>query len=152
VMRDQGHKQVREEGCVFCQITAGNLPASRVYEDEATLAFMDLRQSNLGHILVIPRAHIPTLDLLPAAIGAALMNTVVLLTGALRHSLAPDGINLWQSNGIAAGQEVFHVHFHIFPRFTDDGHMRVYPTSPAEPPRQELDRLAARVRAGLPQR
>jgi histidine triad (HIT) family protein len=150
-MGDEARGVALEDGCVFCQIVTGTLPASRVYEDEATLAFMDLHQSNLGHILVIPKAHIPTLDLLPAALGAALMNTVVLLTGALRHSLAPDGINLWQSNGIAAGQEVFHLHFHIFPRFTGDGHMRVYLTAPTETPRQELDRLSARIRAALRQ-
>ena len=80
------------------------------------------------------------------------MSTVVLLTGTLRHGLASEGINLWQSNGIAAGQEVFHVHVHIFPRFTGDGHLRVYPAEPAETSRHELDRLAARVRAALPHR
>ena len=136
--------------CVFCQIIAGILPASRIYEDAATPAFMDLRQSNPGHILVIPKTHIPTLDLVPAAIGAALMNTVVLLTGALRHGLAPEWINIWQSNGVAAGQEVFHVHVHIFPCFTGDGHMQIYPTNPTETPRDDLDRLAARLRAALP--
>ncbi len=139
-----------EADCVFCRIVAGELPASIADEDEATLAFMDLRQSNPGHILVIPKAHVPMLDLLPPDLVGPLLRAVARATGALRHGLAPDGINLWQSNGIAAGQEVFHVHFHIFPRFVDDGHMHVYPTLPTETPRAELDRLAARLRAAAP--
>jgi histidine triad (HIT) family protein len=139
-----------ETDCVFCRIVARELPASVVAEDDWTLSFMDLRQSNPGHILVIPKAHIPTVDLLPPDLAGPTLRAVARATGALRHGLAPDGINIWQSNGVAAGQEVFHVHFHIFPRHAGDGHMRVYPAFPPETPRAELDRLAARLRAALP--
>ncbi len=77
------------------------------------------------------------------------MQTVVLVTGAVRRGFAPDGINIWQSNGVAAGQEVFHVHLHVFPRRAGDDHLRIYPQAPPTPARAELDRLAARLRAAL---
>ncbi len=133
--------------CVFCRIIGRQVTASRVYEDDATLAFIDLRQPNPGHVLVVPKVHVPTLDQLPLEVAARLMQTVVLMTGAVQRSFALDGINIWQSNGAAAGQEVFHVHMHVFPRRAGDGCLRIYPEAPPTPARTELDRLAAQLRA-----
>ncbi len=138
------------DDCVFCQIVAGKIPASVVYEDERMLAFMDLHQLNPGHLLVIPKGHIPTLDQLPVNLAGPLLQTVVLLTRAVQLSIKPDGINIWQSNGEAAGQEVLHVHFHIVPRFVDDGLRQIYAVAPPVTPRSELDQLAAQIRAELP--
>lgn len=135
--------------CVFCRIVERQVEASRVYEDDATLAFIDLRQPNPGHVLVVPKVHVPMLDQLPLDVAARLMQTVVLVTGAVRRGFAPDGINIWQSNGVAAGQEVFHVHMHVFPRRAGDDCLRIYPQAPPTPARAELDRLAARLRAAL---
>ncbi len=140
---------MEDTDCVFCRIVERRVAASRVYEDDATLAFVDLRQPNPGHVLVVPKAHVPALDQLPLDVAARLMRTVVLMTGAVRRSFAPDGINIWQSNGAAAGQEVFHVHLHVFPRRAGDGCLRIYPEAPATPPRAELDRLAAQLRAAI---
>ena len=104
-----------------------------MYEDDATLAFLDLRQPNPGHVLVVPKVHVPMLDQLPLDVAARLIQTVVLVTGAVRRGFAPDGINVWQSNGVAAGQEVFHVHLHVFPRRAGDDCLRIYPEAPPTP-------------------
>ena len=131
--------------CLFCRIIAGTLEASLIYEDDATIALMDLRQPNAGHVLLIPKEHFPTLDQLPPAIAARLFQNVVLLTGAVQQVFTPDGINVGSSNGVAAGQEVPHVHLHIFPRFSGDGYLRIYPTAPHVASREELDDMARRL-------
>ncbi len=132
--------------CIFCRIVARELPASIVYEDAATIAFLDLRQTNEGHVLVLPRTHVPTLDRLPADAFAPLMATVVAMTSAVQRCFGPDGINIWQSNGEGAAQEVPHVHFHVFPRWKNDGHFRIYPEDVANAGRDALEQLAVRLR------
>ncbi len=133
--------------CVFCKILARQLPASFVAEDETTVAFMDLRQAVPGHVLVVPRRHAPTIyDLTPDE-GAAVMNLVIRVARGLREVLAPPGMNLWQSNGAIAGQEVDHFHLHLQPRQPGDGIWQIYPHGvPAMPARAQLDEMAARLR------
>ena len=135
--------------CVFCDIVAGNVRASVVYEDEGAIAFMDLRQPTEGHVLVVPKQHVETLDALPLDLAARLMQVAVLTARAIRQSLQPAGLSLWQSNGAVAGQEVPHVHLHLLARQPDDGLLRVYPAKPPYPDWDTLDRLAATVRAGF---
>lgn len=134
---------------VFCAIVAGIEPASIVYQDAATLAFVDLRQPNPGHVLAIPRAHVEQVYDLDAETAARLFQATVIVARAPRASLAPAGLNLSQSNGAAAGQEVPHVHIHLVPRRTDDGLFRMYSERPAYPERAELDALAATIRAAV---
>jgi histidine triad (HIT) family protein len=100
-----------------------------------------------GHTLVVPRSHVPDIFSLDDAAGAALMRTVVRVARAQRDALRPGGLNIWQSNGEAAGQEVPHVHFHVLPRTHGDGMLRIYPRSPDRPLREELDRLAETIAA-----
>jgi histidine triad (HIT) family protein len=135
------------DGCIFCAIVAGREPASRVYEDADTLAFMNLRQANPGHVLVIPKGHVSTIDQLPLTLAATLAQTVVRVSRAIQAAFAPDGLSVWQSNGVAAGQEIFHVHVHVFSRRAGDGFLAVYPALPPVIPRPELDQLAAQLRA-----
>ena len=135
--------------CVFCDIVAGNVRASVVYEDEGAIAFIDLRQPTEGHVLVVPKQHVETLDALPLDLAARLMQVAVLTARAMRQSLQPAGLSLWQSNGAVAGQEVPHVHLHLLARQPHDGLLRVYPAKPPYPDRETLDRLAATVRAGF---
>ena len=133
--------------CVFCRILARQLPASFVAEDETTVAFMDLRQPVPGHVLVVPRRHAPTIyDLTPDE-GAAVMNLAIRVARGLKKVLSPAGLNLWQSNGAIAGQEVDHFHLHLQPRKPGDGIFQVYPHGvPASQARVPLDELAARLR------
>ncbi|MGH8123862.1 MAG: HIT family protein [Rudaea sp.] len=140
-------KVVMLHDCIFCRILAHQLPASFVVEDETTVAFLSLRQPVPGHVLVVPRRHVPTIyDLAPDE-GAAVMNLAVRVARGLRHIYAPAGLNLWQSNGGIAGQEIDHFHLHLQPRQAGDGIWDVYPNGvPAPRPRTYLDELAAQLR------
>ena len=110
-----------EKDCVFCAIVAGTEPASVVYEDEALLAFLDIRPVTTGHLMVIPKAHSPYLAALNEETGGRMFITAMRLAQALRTSGLPcEGINLFLADGEAAGQEVLHVHLHVFPRFAGD--------------------------------
>ena len=137
------------EHCVFCSIVNGAEPASIVFEDALTMAFIDLRQFNAGHTLVVPRAHIPDIRDLDDATGAALMATTARIARAVSSAFPNDGLSLWQSVGPAAFQEVPHLHFHVHPRLPGDGVLDVYPSAPPTPDRQDLEGYAIRLRQQL---
>ncbi len=136
--------------CVFCGIAAGHVAASIVFEDDATLAFMDIEPLTEAHVLVIPKVHVETIDLLPLDVAGPLMQTVVRVAQGLRAAYDPGGITMWQSNGAAAGQDVPHVHIHLLTREPNDGLLRVHSTLPTLPDRGELDRCAEVIHAALP--
>lgn len=135
--------------CAFCQIVQHNRAASVVFKDPFTLAFMDLRQANPGHVLVIPRRHVETVFELDDSLAARVWQTVVRVSRGMRAAFNAGGLSIWQSNGAAAFQEVPHVHVHLFPRHAGDGYVRIYPALPPHQPRAALDALAARIRAAL---
>ncbi|MDQ3704732.1 MAG: HIT family protein [Chloroflexota bacterium] len=132
--------------CVFCDIVAGESRSSMVYEDALAVAFMDIQPVNTGHVLVIPRRHFTYLSDMDQETGAHLFRVAMRVQEAIRRSgIRCEGINLFLADGEAAGQEVFHVHLHVFPRFEGDtfkidGDWSVYP------PRQELDEVAGKIR------
>lgn len=103
-------------GCIFCAIVSGTLPCFRVCEDDATLAFMDLFPVAEGHTLVIPKRHATDLFEMDAETLAAVSATSLRVAAAIRTTLAPDGLGVFQLNGAAAGQTVFHYHMHLLPR------------------------------------
>jgi histidine triad (HIT) family protein len=135
------------DGCIFCRIVAREAEASIAYEDEWTMAFMDLGQFHPGHTLVVSKAHIADLFSLDEATGAAMMATLARVASAVRDAFGPDGINVWQSNG-APWQEVFHLHIHVLPRCRDDGLLQFRPPR-SRPTRLELDTQAAKILAAL---
>jgi len=138
--------------CTFCQIISGQAPGNFVFRDDAVVAIADLRQVTEGHVLVMPTAHFETIDDLDEATAARLAWATVRASRAVRRAYAPDGINVWSSNGEAAGQEVPHVHIHILPRWTGDGLMRVSPGEPLErynADSEVLFRVAQRVSQAL---
>ena len=135
--------------CVFCRIVCGSTPASIVWEDELTLAFLDLRQFHAGHTLVIPRQHLGDARELDARTGAALMASVTHITRAVAAAFPNQGLSLWHSIGVAADQEVPHLHFHVHPRLPEDGLLRVYPSAPALPEQAVREQYAQRLRAQL---
>ena len=102
--------------CIFCDIAQGTRPASVVFADELTMAFVDLRQFHDGHTLVIPRHHTRDVRDLDDTTGAAFMATVIRITRAVDAAFPNEGLSLWHSIGPAAFQEVPHLHFHIHPR------------------------------------
>ena len=136
-------------GCVFCEILAGRAEASVVHEDGQVLAFMDIRPLTPGHLLVIPKQHAPDLASLDPAYGGPLFTVAQRMAAALRASpLKPAGVNFFLADGVAAGQEVFHVHLHVLPRTPGDGFGLRGKFS--WPHRMTLDAQAAAVRAALP--
>jgi histidine triad (HIT) family protein len=134
--------------CPFCAIVAGRLPSSQLYADDLVVAFLDIRPVTAGHLLVVPRAHAVGLAELPDDTGAALFVAAQRLAAALRASGLPcDGINFFLADGAVAGQEVWHVHLHVLPRFADDGFK--LSARFQSPDRAELDATAAQIRAVL---
>lgn len=133
---------------VFDDILAGRAPVSPVYEDDDVFAFMDIRPFTPGHLLVIPKVPASSLAELDPAVGGKLFQVGQRLAAALRASeVACDGVNFFLADGVAAGQEVFHVHLHVIPRTSGDGFgLRGRPTSPR---RADLDYLAGSIGRAL---
>jgi histidine triad (HIT) family protein len=136
------------DGCVFCEIVAGRSPASFVLRDGICTAFMDIQPVNAGHVLVVPDDHAANLADLPEDSGAHMFRTAEKVASALYESgFDCEGVNLFLADGGAAGQEVFHVHLHVFPRFAGDGFGLKF--DPAYPDREELEDAAKRICAAL---
>jgi histidine triad (HIT) family protein len=130
--------------CVFCRIVAKEIPAALVYEDELAIAFMDAGQVNPGHVLVAAKAHAETLFDLDDAQAAALLRAAVRVARAIRSAFQPQGLSVYQANGKAAWQSVFHYHMHLLPRHEGDGMMLTWPAK--NPPREQLAEYAAAIR------
>ena len=135
--------------CIFCSIVNRTAPASIVFEDEKTLAFVDLRQANPGHVLVIPKIHINDVRDLDQETGSALMQSVSQVTRAVGQAFPNNGISPWHSIGEAAFQEVPHMHIHIHPRLDNDNVLRVYEELPENVDSETRERYAAMVRQEL---
>lgn len=108
------------EDCIFCKISKGQEQSTIVYEDNHSLAFLDIHPLNPGHTLVISKKHYPTLSEMPLEEVGQLFISVAKVMKGVRRATKADGINIGQSNGRAASQEVFHIHVHIIPRFDRD--------------------------------
>jgi histidine triad (HIT) family protein len=133
--------------CLFCGIVDGRIDATVVAQDERTLAFMDIRPITPGHLRVIPRRHGDRLAALDPEDGAQLFRVGQRAAAALyASSLRCEGVNLFLADGEAAGQEVFHVHLHVIPRFAGDGFGLRFPPDYEVVGRDELERSAAAVR------
>lgn len=110
--------------CIFCSIANGKVDSElTVYSDEHVFAQVSLHQkaANIGHILVMPKDHVRNLFDAPAALDAPIMTALRLISSAVKIAFAADGIQVRQNNEAAAGQDVFHLHFHIIPRYDGDG-------------------------------
>jgi diadenosine tetraphosphate (Ap4A) HIT family hydrolase len=137
-----------ESGCIFCQIIAGSAPASFVYEDTDVVAFLDTMPVTPGHTLVIPRRHAAQLADLDPEDGARIFKVAQQMGAMLRRSgLRCEAVTLHLADGIAASQDVFHVHLHVIPRFEADGFSVRHPPGYGTPiPRADLDAIAARIK------
>lgn len=133
--------------CVFCRIVAGQIPATRVYEDDLVLAFMDIGQVNPGHVLVAVKAHVENVYALDDAQAGALQRALVRVARAIRDAFLPQGLSVYQANGTAAGQTVLHYHAHLVPRHEGDGMALAWPVK--NPPREQLEACAARIKGKL---
>ena len=121
------------DGCIFCKIAAGEIPSATVYEDEDLRVIADISPANLGHLLIIPKEHAADLTELPAETACKVMLTAKRVVAAMKKGLCPDGVNVLQNNGEAAGQTVMHYHMHIIPRYRGD-QVKIGISAPKEVP------------------
>lgn len=137
--------------CIICKLVSRELEVSMVYQDDYGSAFMDIQPINPGHLLVVPNRHEPYLSGLKEEEGAQIFRVAHRLARILRTGVVRcEGINFFLADGSAAGQEVFHVHLHVFPRYVGDGFRLVLPpTYSQRPDRKELDAVAEKIRSVL---
>jgi len=110
-----------EENCIFCSIVAGNVHAWKVLETETTLAFLDAHPVGVYHTLIIPKAHYSDMFTVPQAVLADTMETVRQVSMLYKDKLGLENLHVFNNSGRLASQSVFHLHFHILPRYPDDG-------------------------------
>lgn len=106
--------------CIFCKIIDGEIPCFKIFEDDNTLAFMDINPANEGHALVIPKSHAADVYSVSAETISASVVTAQKVAAAVDKTLNPGGLNLLQCNGSAAAQSVMHFHIHVLPRYNND--------------------------------
>jgi len=132
--------------CIFCDIVSGTAPASVVYEDSNIIAFMDIQPIIPGHTLIIPKKHCVYLSELDDTTGAQLFRVTREIVRAVRDcGIRCEGANLFLADGEAVGQDVFHTHMHVIPRYKGDNFV-IKPEYPPKPGREELDRLASSIK------
>ncbi|MHC4477813.1 MAG: HIT family protein [Planctomycetota bacterium] len=136
-----------ESDCIFCRIAAGQIPAAKVYEDEVLLAFVDIGPVSDGHTLVVPKEHYERLDDCPAELSGQIGSCLGKIAGAVTAAMNSDGYNVLSNNGVAAGQLVKHLHFHIIPRNNGDGVFNRWPSY--KYPDEKIDEICVKIRAHL---
>lgn len=135
------------EDCLFCRIVAGDLPSQKVSEDDLTLAFMDINPWTKGHCLVVSKEHAATIFELSADSAVAIMRAAHRLAPAIRDAVQAEGLNLFQSNGRAAWQQVNHVHLHLLPRWFNDPLVPPIVPGPGDP--DQIAETAQEIRERL---
>jgi histidine triad (HIT) family protein len=133
--------------CIFCRIVRGDAPCHRIYEDAQTLAMMDIFPVTDGHTLVITKQHFADIFAASESALTAVAATSHRVAAAIRRALAPDGLMVFQLNGAAAMQTVFHYHMHLMPRAAGEP-LALHSRVPGDPAR--LSDLARRIAAALP--
>ena len=135
--------------CVFCKIIQGELPSSIVHENEHVIAFLDINPINPGHVLIVPKQHYGSLKEVPTETAMQLFKVVLDVEKAvwIADGVRCEGTNLLQNNGKSAWQDVFHVHFHVIPRFKGDNFK--VKIEAGKPSREELDTMATHIRNSI---
>jgi histidine triad (HIT) family protein len=138
---------VADKSCAFCNVVAGQIPSFKLYEDSETLAFLDINPVHDGHSLVISKSHYSDVFSIEPDVFAAVARTTLRVATAVNAAMAPDGLNLVQSNGPGAAQSVPHFHLHIVPRRHGDHLLVNWQLKPGDMSR--LKEIAERIRAKL---
>lgn len=135
---------MESQNCIFCNIVRKKAPASVIWEDDKTLVFLDIRPLIDGHTLIIPKQHYETVYEIPDDLLSNVYQLVKRTAVVLKNTLKADGISTIQQNGHAAGQEIFHLHVHVVPRY--EGQKLPRFTDLPNAPREKLDAIAERLR------
>jgi len=133
--------------CVFCKMVSGQIPVTKIYEDEVVLAFLDIGPVSDGHTLLIPKQHFERLHDCPAELLGRVSSTLGKVAKAVAVGMNADGYNILCNNGRAAGQLVEHLHFHIIPRSTGDGVFNRWPSY--EYKEGNIEAIAVKIRENL---
>jgi len=136
-----------DDSCIFCKMVAGQIPVTKVYEDEVVLAFLDIGPVSDGHTLVIPRQHFTKLHDCPAELLGRVVSSLGRIAKAVVSAMNSEGYNVLCNNGRAAGQVVEHLHFHIIPRNSGDGVFNRWPAYEYQEGR--IKAIAAKIRKNL---
>jgi histidine triad (HIT) family protein len=129
--------------CIFCKIIAGEIPSYKVYEDDYSLAFLDISPITKGHSLVLPKTHVPKLSSLEDDYLSGLMIALKKMARAVEDALQPEGLNVFINQGEVAGQVVPHLHIHLVPRTTGDGLEFITPS--AEMTEEEFNKISRKI-------
>ncbi len=137
----------KDSDCIFCRIAAGEIPCTKLCEDDAAVAFLDIGPLADGHALLIPKGHYVTIDEMPAADAAAMLKHLPALAKAIMAATGCQGLNILQNNGLCAHQVVQHVHFHLIPRNPGDEFHFNWPAGAY--PKGRADQLAEAIKKNL---
>ncbi len=111
---------MKDENCIFCKLASGEIPSTTLYEDEDFRVFLDIAPAVRGHAIVVPKQHMADLLTVSCDTSEKILPIVSKTARAMKDALGCDGINILQNNGEAAWQSIFHLHFHVLPRYKDD--------------------------------
>jgi histidine triad (HIT) family protein len=139
---------MHNQPCPFCRIIAGEASAEIIYESSRSMAFLDINPINFGHALVVSREHFSDFNELPEDVLLDIMESLKVVSRAVVDSVHPAGFNIFNNNGLAAGQSVFHFHFHVAPRFADDG-LKIRPQLKVYQSPEQMAEYANRIRANI---
>lgn len=137
----------KNDDCIFCRIAERKSPCAELYSDDLVMAFLDIAPVNKGHALVIPKAHYQDIFEMPATMGEALIRAQQHVGNAIMAATKAEGLNIYMNNKAAAGQVVFHAHWHLIPRFSNDS-LRLWPQHVYDDT-EEMLQLAAEIRKKL---
>ncbi|MDY4762054.1 HIT family protein [Streptococcus thoraltensis] len=132
------------ENCIFCQIIAGDIPSSKVYEDDKVVAFLDITQTTTGHTLLIPKEHVRNVLDMDKAVAQDVFSRLPKVARAVQKATGAAGMNIINNNEEVAGQTVFHAHVHLVPRFDENDGIEIKYTT-HEPDFQALGKLAEQI-------
>ena len=135
---------MNKDDCIFCKIANGEIPSATVYEDSACRVILDVNPANKGHALIIPKEHFDNIYSIDAETAAKIFTIATEVAKAQKAELNPDGLNILQNNGEAAGQTVFHFHMHLVPRYIKDNVTMTW--IPGKADTEELSTLSKALR------
>ena len=135
---------MNKDDCIFCKIANGEIPSATVYEDSICRVILDVNPANKGHALIIPKEHFGNICSMDAETAAKIFTIATEVAKAQKAELNPDGLNILQNNGEAAGQTVFHFHMHLVPRYIKDNVTMTW--IPGKADTEELSALSKALR------
>ena len=138
---------MNKDDCIFCKIANGEIPSATVYEDSVCRVILDVNPANKGHALIIPKEHFDNIYSIDAETAAKIFTIATEVAKAQKAELNPDGLNILQNNGEAAGQTVFHFHMHLVPRYIKDNVTMTW--IPGKADTEELSTLSKALRKSI---